>query len=43
MSGVLKQKEEVDNIMSMVETASQLGLIPFLNMPEIFKKLFKAL
>jgi len=43
MSGVLKQKEEVDNIMSMVEMASQLGLIPFLNMPEIFKKLFKSL
>jgi len=43
MSGVLKQKEEVDNVMNMVEMASQLGLTPFLNMPEIFKKLFKAL
>ncbi|DAD54663.1 TPA: portal protein [Aquificae Joseph's Coat Spring virus] len=43
MSGVIKQKDEVENIMNMVEMATQLGLTPFLNMPEIFKKLFKAL
>jgi hypothetical protein len=43
MSGVIKQKEELENIMDIVQLASNLGLIPYLNMVEIFKKIFQIL
>ncbi|MBX0310421.1 MAG: hypothetical protein JHC31_01205, partial [Sulfurihydrogenibium sp.] len=43
MSGVIKQKEELENILNVVEMASNLGLIPYLNMVEIFKKIFHIL
>jgi hypothetical protein len=43
MSGVIKQKEELESILNVVEMASNLGLIPYLNMVEIFKKIFQIL
>jgi hypothetical protein len=43
MSGVIKQKEELENILNVVEMSSNLGLIPYLNMVEIFKKVFQIL
>jgi len=43
MSGVIKQKEELENILSVVELSSNLGLTPYLNMVEIFKKIFHIL
>ncbi len=43
MSGVIKQKEELENILQVVEMSANLGLIPYLNMVEIFKKVFQIL
>jgi hypothetical protein len=43
MSGVIKQKEELENILNVVEMSSNLGLIPYLNMVEIFKRVFQIL
>jgi len=43
MSGVIKQKEELENILSVVELSANLGLTPYLNMVEIFKKIFHIL
>jgi hypothetical protein len=43
MSGVIKQKEELENILNVVELSSNLGLLPYLNMVEIFKKIFHIL
>jgi hypothetical protein len=43
MSGVIKQKEELENILNVVEMSANLGLIPYLNMVEIFKKIFQIL
>jgi hypothetical protein len=43
MSGVIKQKEELENILDVVQMSSNLGLIPYLNMVEIFKKIFQIL
>jgi hypothetical protein len=43
MSGVIKQKEELENILNVIEMSSNLGLVPYLNMVEIFKKIFQIL
>jgi hypothetical protein len=43
MSGVIKQKEELENILNVIEMSANLGLIPYLNMVEIFKKIFHIL
>ena len=43
MSGVIKQKEELENILNVVEMTAKLGLIPYLNMVEIFKRVFQIL
>jgi hypothetical protein len=43
MSGVIKQKEELDSILDIVQMSANLGLIPYLNMVEIFKKVFQIL
>ncbi|MBX0311088.1 MAG: hypothetical protein JHC31_04700, partial [Sulfurihydrogenibium sp.] len=43
MSGVIKQKEELENILNVVEMSANLGLIPYLNMVEIFKRVFQIL
>jgi hypothetical protein len=43
MSGVIKQKEELENILNVVELSANLGLLPFLNMVEIFKRVFHIL
>jgi hypothetical protein len=43
MSGVIKQKEELENILNVVEMSANLGLIPYLNMVEIFKRIFQIL
>jgi hypothetical protein len=43
MSGVIKQKEELDSILDIVQLSSNLGLIPYLNMVEIFKRIFQIL
>ncbi|MBX0312385.1 MAG: hypothetical protein JHC31_11545, partial [Sulfurihydrogenibium sp.] len=42
-SGVIKQKEELENILNVVEMSANLGLIPYLNMVEIFKRIFQIL
>lgn len=43
VSGVLKQKDEVEKLMNFVELASSLGLIPYLDIPKVFESLFKKL
>jgi hypothetical protein len=43
MSGVIKQKEELENILHVIEMSANLGLIPYLNMVEIFKRIFQIL
>jgi hypothetical protein len=43
MSGVIKQKEELESILDVVQMSSNLGLIPYLNMVEIFKRIFQIL
>lgn len=43
LSGVLKQKDEVENLLTFVELASKLGITPYLDMVKIFESLFKKL
>ncbi len=39
LSGVIRQKEELESLLSVVELFSNLGALPFLNMPVIVKRI----
>jgi antitoxin component of RelBE/YafQ-DinJ toxin-antitoxin module len=39
LSGVIRQKEELESLLSVVEMFSGLGALPFLNMPVIVKRI----
>ncbi len=43
ISGVLKQKDEIENIMNFIELSANLGLTPYLDIPKAFELLFKKL
>lgn len=39
LSGVIRQKEELESLLSILELFSQLGALPFLNVPIIVKRI----
>jgi hypothetical protein len=39
LSGVIRQKEELESLLSMIELFSSLGALPFLNVPIIVKRI----
>ncbi|MGC8941086.1 MAG: hypothetical protein ACP5KF_00310 [Sulfurihydrogenibium sp.] len=43
VSGVVKAKEEVENIMQFIEMAANMGLTPYLDVAKAFEILFKKL